>query len=61
VIRKGQLLLGGDLPLAPLEAHVFRPADDPNDADRVTFGMFANGQAMRMNYSGIDFFRAFTS
>jgi hypothetical protein len=61
VIRKGQLLLGGDQPLAPLEAHVFRPADDPSDADRVTFDMFANGQAMRMNYSGIDFFRAFTS
>jgi D-alanyl-D-alanine carboxypeptidase len=60
VIRKGQLLLGGDQPLAPIEAHVFRPADDPSDADRVTFDMFANGQAMRMTFSGIEFFRMFT-
>jgi len=60
VIRKGQLLLGGDQPLAPIEAHVFRPADDPSDADRVRFDMFANGQALRMTFSGVEFFRMFT-
>jgi hypothetical protein len=54
------LLVGGDQPLAPIEANVFRPADDPSDADRVTFDMLANGQAMRMTYSGIEFFRMFT-
>jgi D-alanyl-D-alanine carboxypeptidase len=60
IIRKGQLMVGGDQPLAPVEPGVFRPADDPSDADRITFDMFANGQAMRMNYSGIEFFRTFT-
>ncbi|HEY2971709.1 MAG TPA: serine hydrolase domain-containing protein [Pyrinomonadaceae bacterium] len=60
VIRKGQLLVGGDSPLAPVEPRVFRPADDPGDADRVTFDTIVDGQAMRMNYSGIEFFRAFT-
>jgi hypothetical protein len=29
-------------------------------ADRVTFDTIVDGQAMRMNYSGIEFFRAFT-
>jgi len=60
VIRKGQLLLGGDQPLAPVASNVFRPADDPNDADRITFDNFANGQALRMTFSGIEFFRMFT-
>lgn len=60
VIRKGELLVGGDSPLAPLEPRVFRPADDPSDADRVTFDTIVDGQAMRMNYSGIEFFRMFT-
>jgi CubicO group peptidase (beta-lactamase class C family) len=60
VIRKGQLLVGGDSPLAPLEPGVFRPADDPSDADRVTFDTIVDGQAMRMIYSGIEFFRMFT-
>lgn len=60
VIRKGELLVSGDQPLRAVEPRVFRPADDPSDADRVTFDTFANGQAMRMNYSGIEFFRTFT-
>jgi hypothetical protein len=60
VIRKGELLIGGDQPLAPVEPHVFRPADDPGDADRVTFDTIVDGQALRMNYSGIEFFRMFT-
>jgi CubicO group peptidase (beta-lactamase class C family) len=60
VIRKGQLLVNGDLPLVPVESNVFRPAGDSSDADRVTFDTFANGQAMRLNFSGIEFFRAFT-
>ncbi len=60
VIRKGVLLVGGDQPLALVAPGVFRPADDPSDADRVTFDTLANGKAMRMNYSGIEFFRTFT-
>ena len=60
LIRKGQLMINEDLPLVAVEPNVFRPADDPGDADRITFDTFANGQAMRMNFSGIEFFRAFT-
>lgn len=60
VIRKGELLIGGDQPLAPVGPQVFRPADDPSDADRVTFDTIVDGLAMRMNYSGIEFFRMFT-
>jgi CubicO group peptidase (beta-lactamase class C family) len=60
VIRKGELLVGGDQPLAPVEQRVFRPADDPSDADRVTFDNIVDRQAMRMNFSGIEFFRMFT-
>jgi hypothetical protein len=60
VIRKGQLLINGEQPLVPVEPHVFRPAGDPSDADRATFDAFVNGQATRVNYSGIEFFRAFT-
>lgn len=60
VIRKGELLVGGDQPMAAIEPRVFRPAGDPSDADRLVFDTFANGQALRMTYSGIEFFRAFT-
>jgi CubicO group peptidase (beta-lactamase class C family) len=60
VIRKGALIVGGDQPLAPVEPRSFRPADDPSDADRMTFDTIVDGQAMRMNYSGIEFFRMFT-
>jgi CubicO group peptidase (beta-lactamase class C family) len=60
VIRKGELLVGGDQPMAAIEPRVFRPAGDPSDADRLVFDTFANGQALRMTFSGIEFFRAFT-
>lgn len=60
LIRKGYLLINGEQVLLPVEPNVFRPADDLSDADRITFDLFANGQAMRMNYSGIEFFRTFT-
>lgn len=60
VIRKGQLLINGEQPLVPVESNVFRPGGDGNDADRIVFDMMVNGQATRMNYSGIEYFRAFT-
>jgi hypothetical protein len=60
VIRKGQLLIGGDQALAPVETNVFRFAGDPSDADRITFDNFVEGRATRMNVSGIEFFRAYT-
>ena len=60
VIRKGELLLGGDQALMPVQPGVFKPAGDPNDADRITFDLVANGQAMRMNFSGVEYFRTYT-
>ena len=60
VIRKGQLLINGEQPLVAVEPNVFRPTGDGNDADRIVFDMIVNGQATRMNYSGIEFFRTFT-
>lgn len=60
VVRKGQLLIEGEQPLVALGPNVFRPAGEGNDADRIVFDMLANGQATRMTFSGIEFFRTFT-
>lgn len=60
VIRKGQLLIGGNQPLAQIEPGVFRSGDDPGDADRVAFDTVVDGRALRMNYEGVEFFRALT-
>ena len=60
VVRKGQLLLEGVQPLVALGPNVFRLAGEGNDADRIVFDMLANGQATRMTFSGIEFFRTFT-
>ncbi len=60
VIRKGVLLLDGEQPLAQIETGVFQPEGDNNEAERITFDTVVNGTAMRMNYSGIDFYRTFT-
>jgi len=60
VIRKGQLLLDGDQAIVPVSPNVFRLAGEGNDADRIVFDMVANGQATRMSFSGIEFFRTFT-
>lgn len=59
VIRKGELLVA-DSPMAPVAPQLFRPADDSSDADRVVFDNIVDGRAMRLNYSGIEFFRIFT-
>ncbi|HSS21824.1 MAG TPA: serine hydrolase domain-containing protein [Pyrinomonadaceae bacterium] len=60
VIRKGQLFVGGDQPLAAVEPNIFRFAGDPSDADRIMFDTFVDAKATRMNVSGIEFFRAYT-
>jgi hypothetical protein len=59
-LNRASLILAQRTGAERFAPNVFRPADDPSDADRITFDTFANGQAMRMNYSGIEFFRAFT-
>lgn len=60
VIRKDLLLLDGEQTLTQIETGVFRPEGDNNEAELVTFNTIVNGTAMRMNYSGIDFYRTFT-
>ena len=59
VIRKGQLLLGGDQPLAEVSPGVFRFAGDPG-VDRITFDTMLDGRAIHANVAGIDFYRTFT-
>jgi D-alanyl-D-alanine carboxypeptidase len=60
VIRKGQLLVEGLQPLEPVAPHVFRVPGHEVDVDRVEFDTITAGRAMRVNYSGIEFFRAWT-
>jgi len=60
LIRKGQLMIDGEQPLVPVESGTFRPAGDGNDVDRLVFDLLVHGQATRLNYSGIEFFRTFT-
>ena len=59
VLRKGRLWLDGLQPLVPKADGTFG-VGDPEAPDRVGFESIVAGRAMRMNYSGIVFRRAFT-
>ncbi|HLL75252.1 MAG TPA: serine hydrolase [Pyrinomonadaceae bacterium] len=59
VLRKGRLWLDGLQPLVPKADGTFG-AGDAEGPDRVGFESIVQGRAMRMNYSGILFRRAFT-
>ena len=59
VIRKGQMLIGGDQPLVEVSPGVFRFEDDTG-VDRVTFDTILDGRAIHANVAGVDFYRAFT-
>jgi CubicO group peptidase (beta-lactamase class C family) len=60
VVRKGQLLVEGLQPLEQIEPRVFRVKSQDVDVDRVVFDTIVDGRAMRVNYSGIEFFRSWT-
>ncbi len=60
VVRKGRLLIGGEDPITEVSAGVFSPEGDTG-ADRITFDTILDGRAIHMNYSGIDFYRTFTT
>lgn len=60
VIRKGQLLAEGLQPLESIEPRVFRVPGQGVDVDRVVFDTIVDDRAMRVTYSGIEFFRAWT-
>ena len=59
VIRKGQLWIGGDQPLAEVSPGVFR-FDGDTGVDRITFDTIIDGRATHLNAAGTDFYRAFT-
>lgn len=60
VIRKGQLLVEGLQSLEAIEPRVFRVLGQAVDVDRVVFDTIVDGRAMRVTYSGIEFFRVLT-
>jgi D-alanyl-D-alanine carboxypeptidase len=59
-IRKGRLVLDDQQFLVQLGPGVFQPQGDINSGERITFDTVVNGKAMRLNFSGIDFYRTFT-
>ena len=59
VLRKGQLFLDGVQPLVPRGDGKFG-IGDPEAPDWISFESIVDGRAMRLNYSGILYRRAFT-
>lgn len=59
VMRKGRLWAEG-APLIPLGGGVFRVGEENYSPERISFNSLIAGKAMRMNHSGVDFFRTFT-
>ena len=59
VLRKGQLFLDGVQPLIPRGDGKFG-IGDPEAPDWISFESIVDGRAMRLNYSGILYRRAFT-
>lgn len=59
VLRKGQLFVDGLQPLVPRGDGKFG-IGDPEAPDWISFESIVDGRAMRLNYSGIVFRRAFT-
>ncbi len=59
VLRKGQLFVDGVQPLVPRSDGKFG-IGDPEGPDWISFDSIVDGRAMRLNFSGIAFRRAFT-
>jgi D-alanyl-D-alanine carboxypeptidase len=64
VLRKGSLLLvepwGEEEVLVPVESSIFRPGEDEHSPERLRFDTILDGQAIRANLSGCDYYRTFT-
>jgi len=60
VVRKGRLLLDGEQPILQIRMGTFRLPGEISGAERISFDTVVDGKALRMNYSGIDFYRTFT-
>lgn len=63
VLRKGRLLLvspeGSEQALVPLESGEFT-LDEKESAERLRFDTIVDGRALRVNLSGVDYYRSFT-
>jgi len=55
-LRKGKLWLGDD-PLFDLGGGIFRVGEEESSPERVSFDGVSNGRALKMNFSGVDFYR----
>ncbi len=64
VLRKGALVLvepsGDEESLVPLGEDTFRIGDDPASPERLRFDAVVNGEALRANRPGCDYYRFFT-
>jgi CubicO group peptidase (beta-lactamase class C family) len=58
-VRKGQLTADG-APLTAIENNQFRVGAEDWSPERLSFGPVMNGRAMRMKFSGVEFYRTFT-
>jgi hypothetical protein len=64
VLRRGELRLiypwGEEQPLVPLDDSHFRLGEEAHSPERLSFNTVVNGQALRANMSGCDYYRFFT-
>ena len=61
VIRKGQLLIDGVLPLKESDGGIFRLSDEESNTEWIRFTDIANGRAMHLKFSGEDMWRIGTA
>jgi hypothetical protein len=64
VLRRGELILiqawGEEQPLVPLGEGYFRIGEEARSPERLRFDTIVNGQALRANYSGCEYYWFFT-
>ncbi len=56
-LRKGKLMTDGAVPLEPGDAGQFNLRDEEHNPEWIRFGESVNGKAMRLKFSGEDFWR----
>lgn len=60
VLRRGRLMLDGVVPLEAGEGGLFLLRDEPYNPEWIRFAEVVGGQAMRLKFSGEDFWRVLT-
>jgi D-alanyl-D-alanine carboxypeptidase len=61
VIRKGKLMVDGVVPLEPGTDGAFNLCDEESNTEWIRFYDVVNGKAMRIKYSGDDFWRVYAN